>query len=118
MVLPIVKRLSIALACITLVMLVLSTKASSSKEGKRIVSFSKTNTGKINVHIKGNRTQQVELFLFNTDGKLVHKTQSSRQVTLTLPQLQHGLYLYQCFDEDVQLSSGNLVVQKNSIDFY
>lgn len=117
MVLPIVKRLSIVLACIALVMLVLSTKASSSKEGKKIVSFSKTTRG-INVHIKGSRTHSVELYLFNTDGKLVHKTKSKRQAIITLPQLKNGLYLYQCFDEDVQLTSGNLVVQKNSIDFY
>lgn len=105
-------------SCLALILIALSSTAYSSEAaGKTIVLFSKANKGKINVQIKGRTHKKIQLYLFDAGGQLVQKTESQARNIITLYDVERGQYLYQCFENDVELKSGNLLVQKNRIDY-
>ncbi len=107
------------LACsLTLILLTLSSTAYSSETAsKTIIMFFKANKGKINVQIKGPARKNIQLYLFDTGGQLVRKTEGKASNIITLHNIESGQYLYQCFENDVELKSGNLLVFKNKIDY-
>ena len=114
MIRKVLSKTLVGLSCVAL----MSAAANSNHTvTKTVVLFSKANKGKINVHIKGKAYKKVALYLFNSGGQLVQQTESTNKSTITLQELPHGQYLYQCFENDVQLKSGNLSVYKNSIDY-
>lgn len=94
-----------------------STAYSNETAGKTVVLFSKANKGKINVQIKGPSHKKIQLYIFDAGGQLVHKTESNASKLITLYDVERGQYLYQCFENDVELKSGNLSVYKNRIDY-
>ncbi len=105
-------------SCLALMFGALSSTAHINEAaGKTIVLFSKANKGKINVQIKGRVHKKIQLFLFNPGGQLMHKTETKASNMITLHDVERGQYLYQCFENDVELKSGNLLVYKNRIDY-
>ena len=105
-------------ASMALMMFVFTSTANESRATRKtVVLFSKANNGKINVQIKGNTHRNVALYLFDPGGRLVQKTESNTRNIITLQRLERGQYLYQCFKNDVQLKSGNLYINKNSINY-
>ena len=105
-------------SCVALMFAALSSTAHNNEAtGKTIVLFSKANKGKINVQVKGGAHEKIQLYLFNPGGQLVHKTESKARRMITLHDVERGQYLYQCFENDVELKSGNLLVYKNRIDY-
>ncbi|MBC7866546.1 MAG: T9SS type A sorting domain-containing protein [Gloeobacteraceae cyanobacterium ES-bin-316] len=89
----------------------------SSGIGKTRIYFSKATKGKIIVQIKTTDNKDVELYLFNAGGELVQKKETNTGDIITLHGVKQGHYLYQCFEKDIQLKSGKLMVNKNSIDY-
>ena len=105
-------------SCIALLSVALGfTAHSNEKAGKTQVLFSKADNGEINVQIKGGTHQKIQLYLFNASGQLVHTIESKPSNQIILHDVEHGQYLYQCFENDVELKSGNLLVYKNKIDY-
>jgi len=87
----------------------------NSPAGKTITYFSKTTNGKINVQIKAVRNSNVEFYLFDFAGELTEKKIIETKSILTLSEIKKGEYLYQCFEKDIQLTSGKLSINQNRI---
>ena len=90
---------------------------SSYSYGKTMIFFSQTSKGNINVQVKALKTKNVELYIFNTSGELVHKLVTDTKSINTLQGMHKGQYLYQCFEKDIELKSGKLNINQNNINY-
>ncbi len=106
-------------ACIMLLMFFYKAKATKSNNlfAKTTIYFSKAPEEKINVKIITAQPRKVQLYLFSAGGDLVKKLETDTKQVQTLNGIKKGQYLYQCFEKDIQLKSGKLIVNQNSISY-
>lgn len=107
------------LVCMLLLMFFYNTKAinTENKFAKTTIYFSKASKGKIKVQIITAKPKQVELYLFNAGGELIKKLETDTKQISLLQGIHEGQYLYQCFEKDIELISGKLMVNQNNITY-
>ena len=113
---PLLYKMILLFTCFMLVILYNKSKAEGLPKTlhtntKAIISF-KQNAAENNVVIrfKCNSTAPAQLFIFTADGILIKEvTIATPKVTIT--GLQRGYYLYECFNNDERINSGNLTVK-------
>lgn len=105
--------------CVTLVMFFLTSNAmdSGSKIAATEVLFTQSATGEINVQVNTAVNKKVQLYLFTASGEFVKKLETSTKIVCPLKGITSGQYLYQCFEKDLQLKSGKLLVSKNNLKY-
>jgi hypothetical protein len=105
--------------CMLLLMFFYNTKAinTGNRFAKTTIYFSKASKGKINVQIITAKTKKVELYLFNAGGELIKKLETDTKQISLLQGINEGQYLYQCFEKDIELKSGKLMVNQNNITY-
>lgn len=65
----------------------------------------------LKVILKANLNNPVEIYFFTVEGRLAKQvTVNSKQETV-IKDLKKGTYLYECFNNEVNLKSGKLIVQ-------
>jgi hypothetical protein len=107
------------LSCIALVMFFFQSEAMNT--GTNIatieVLFTQTETGDINVQVNAPGEKKVQLYLFTASGEFVKKLETATKTVCALKGIGRGQYLYQCFEKDLQLKSGKLLVSENNLKY-
>lgn len=65
----------------------------------------------LSIRIKSRTEDILQLFIFSPDGILVKEVPVSTHKITTIKSLKKGYYLYECFDNDERMKSGNLIIK-------
>lgn len=107
-----------SIAALIIMLCVFQTSSASEpsiSKNKTTVLFSKSSEGNINIIIKTPVEKKVEFYLFRASGEFVKKINTRSRTTNTINKLSDGQYLYQCFEKDLQLTSGTLTLNADNI---
>ena len=107
------------LSCVALVMFFFKSKAMDT--GGNMVAtevlFTQSESGDISVQVNAPGDKTVQLYLFTAAGEFVNKLETTTKTICTLKGIGRGQYLYQCFEKDLQLKSGKLLVSENNLKY-
>jgi hypothetical protein len=73
------------------------------------VTFTQMPNNDLNIRINAVTAKELDLYFFSTEGKLVDHIKTLTQKTTIVKNLKRGSYLYQFFEKDKELKSGELV---------
>ena len=112
---PLIFKLLVLVTCFMLVILYNKSQASgtwSTAKSRVAISFlQRVESNEVNVTVKGNSSADLQLYLFNTEGRLVKEfTVCCKKVT-TITNPGRGCYLYECFKNDTRMSSGSFILK-------
>jgi hypothetical protein len=115
---PVIFKIIVLITCFMLVLIYNKSKAAGMYPSppatykKVAVSFTQNvATKELKVFIKADAKKIMQLYFFSVDGKLVKKISVNARQETIVNDLQKGMYLYECFDNDLKLQSGKLVLQ-------
>jgi hypothetical protein len=87
------------------------------KVNKTAVHFNRDVNGNIHVEIKAVENKNIDLYIFDSEAVLVKKITTASIKADHLFTLNNGQYIYQCFDNDVQLKTGKLFITSQQINY-
>jgi hypothetical protein len=109
---PVFYKIIALLICFLLVLLYNKSKAddffSADRTRVKFIQLSKT---AVSVKIRSESGNMVELFLFSPGGELEKSIKVDPAKKTLIENLKTGLYLYQCFENDIELNSGKLILK-------
>jgi len=65
----------------------------------------------LKVMLKANLSNPVEIYFFTVEGRLAKQVTVNNKQETIIKDLKKGTYLYECFNNEVNLKSGKLVLQ-------
>ncbi len=114
---PILPKMALLVACFMLVIVYNKSKAADIPanlftNNRATINF-KTDSEKneLMISLKSGRSAIMQLFIFSPDGILIKEVAVSAHKITTIKNLQKGLYLYECFDNNERMKSGSLVIK-------
>ena len=112
---PLLFKLLVLITCFMLVILYNKSQASGSwptSKSRVAVSFLQhSESNEVNVTVKGTSQADLQLYLFNTEGKLVKELTVCCKKVTTIRNPGKGCYLYECFKQDTRMSSGSVIIK-------
>ncbi|MEJ7627113.1 MAG: hypothetical protein WKF35_09630 [Ferruginibacter sp.] len=97
--------------CFLLVLIYNKSKANNNAESKKIhVKFIQLTNNAVSVEIRSGKNT-VDLYLFSSEGRLEKNIKIINTEKKIISNLEKGTYLYQCFENDLQLQSGKLILK-------
>lgn len=111
---PAIFKIIILITCFMLVMLYNKSKAADRHPctNKIAVVFRQDFSKKeLTVIVKANLSNPVQLYFFTIDGRLAKQISVNSKQETVIKDLKKGTYLYECFNDEVNLKSGKLVLQ-------
>lgn len=105
--------------CILLLMFFLNSNAmdNGTNPAATQVLFTQSKTGDITFQVNALADKKVQLYLFRASGEFVKKLETTTKTICPLKGIGRGQYLYQCFEKDLQLKSGKLLVSENNLKY-
>lgn len=112
---PIAFKIIILLTCFMLVMLYNKSKAGElppSTFKKVAVTFRQDLAkSELMILLKSSADKAVKLYIFSADGKLLKETFINNKQETVVKDLKRGMYLYECFDNELEVKSGKLILK-------
>lgn len=114
---PILFKMAVLITCFMLVILYNKSKAaeapSVSHAGNRVSVNFKNDVKKneLSISVKSGTNAVLQLFIFSPDGILVEEVAVSTHKITRVEGLKRGYYLYECFNNDERMKSGNLLIK-------
>jgi hypothetical protein len=113
---PAILKIIVLLTCFMLVMLYNKSKAADhhpfSTFKKVTVSFSQDVVkNELTVVLKADANKSMKLYFFSAQGKFVKEISIISQQETIVTDLKRGMYLYECFDNELKVKSGKLVLK-------
>lgn len=107
------------LTCLALLMFFLNSKATDTGTNLAAteVLFTQSKTGDITVQVNAPVDKKVQLYLFRASGEFLKKLETTTKTICPLKGIGRGQYLYQCFEKDLQLKSGKLLVSETNLKY-
>ncbi|MEO6723503.1 MAG: hypothetical protein ABIN67_24260 [Ferruginibacter sp.] len=112
---PLFFKITFLVTCFMLVILYNNAKAADVKPAVRsskvTINFKHdTKSKELSITVKGNNETSLQLFIFSPEGLLIKEVAVSAQKVTKIKSLDKGYYMYECFNKDARLKSGNLII--------
>ena len=114
---PLFLRMAVLVTCFLIVIIYNKAKAADVSppvnSAKKIAINFKHNLLKdeLTIRLKLNSPTVLQFFIFSPDGILVKELAVSNNKSVTIKGLKKGYYLYECFNKDERMKSGNLKIK-------
>jgi hypothetical protein len=115
---PVVFKIIVLITCFLLVMIYNKSKAADiyhyppATFKKATVLFTENVAKKeLKVLIKAGGNKVMQIYFYSTMRKLVKEVLVNNSQETIIKDMQKGIYFYDCFDNDLKLKSGKLIIQ-------
>jgi len=109
---PVTYKAIALIICFLLVLIYNKSRANNNEESKRLhVKFIQLTNNTVSVEIRSGKNNTVDLYLFSSEGRLEKNIKIINTEKKIISNLEKGTYLYQCFENDLQLQSGKLILK-------
>lgn len=113
---PLLFKMAFLVTCFMLVILYNKAKAADVKpaitpSSKVVINFTNdTKKKELSVTVKADTEATLQLFIFSPEGILIKEVAVSAQQVTRIKNLEKGYYMYECFNKDERMKSGNLFI--------
>lgn len=113
---PLLFKLLVLITCFMLVIFYNQSKAAGvykSPGADKIAVNIQYNPDKheVRITLKASTEKTLHLFFFDVDSNPVEDVVVNAQTTTVMKAPEKGFYMYECFDEDVRVKSGTLIIK-------
>lgn len=114
---PLLFKMMVLVTCFMLVIIYNKSKAAEvptvSHTSTRVAVNFKHDTEKneLTIRVKSGTNAIMQLFIFSPDGILIKEVAVSTHKITIVKDLKKGLYLYECFNNDERMKSGDLLIK-------
>ncbi len=114
---PAIFKIIVLITCFMLVIIYNKSKAANlinppSTYKKVAVVFTQNVANKeLKVLIKAAANKVIQLYFFSKEGKMVKKISLNTSKEIIIKDMQKGMYLYECYDNELKLNNGKLIIK-------